>query len=112
MPQSIRRFVRHQPVPPSRRPSLRPDAATRGYDHTWGELSSAYLAEHPVCQICGQTTAALVHHVRPVRQCPELRLDWSNLQGVCRRCHADLHRTHRGRPGGHPQRQHPNGEHT
>lgn len=40
----------------------------------------------------GRTMArALVHHIKPVDQHPELRLDWDNLRSLCRACHEKRH---------------------
>jgi len=33
------------------------------------------------------TIAEDVHHIKPIRTHPELRLVWDNLMSVCRECH-------------------------
>lgn len=87
MPMKVRRSKPWLPVPP--RP--RPVSSARGYDSDWGVLSSMYREEHPICEVCGLALAALVHHVESVTARPDLRLDASNLQSVCRPCHAVIH---------------------
>lgn len=66
-------------------------ARERGYDATWERLARSFLREHPLCAACeaeGVTAAAeLVDHVRELRD-GGARLDESNLQSLCRRCHA------------------------
>ncbi len=61
-------------------------ACKRGYDRQWRNLRAEFLAENPTCA-CGQP-ATLVDHIVKVRDAPHLRLAWSNLQGMCRSCHA------------------------
>jgi len=64
----------------------------RGYDRAWERLRDAKLAADPVCEIqthCRFPTAATeVDHKIPIRQRPDLRLDWDNLQSACRACHS------------------------
>ena len=65
------------------------------YDRTWQKVRLAYLKRFPLCEECerqGKTTpAVLVHHIENARDNPELRLDPSNLQSLCQRCHEDIH---------------------
>lgn len=72
----------------------RGSAAGRGYDAAWRRCRAAYLAAHPLCECddCGGgsirvTPAEVVDHIRPVAEAPELRLDWSNLRAMSKRCH-------------------------
>jgi 5-methylcytosine-specific restriction protein A len=64
----------------------------RGYDKHWLKLRKAFLSENPLCVLCREdgkrTPAQEVDHVIPFkdRHDPK-RLDWENLQAVCRRCH-------------------------
>ena len=50
----------------------------RGYDNAWERLRNAYRAQHPLCEACeaaGRVTlTALVHHVQPIDQRPDLRV--------------------------------------
>ena len=68
--------------------AARPSASERGYDHEWAKLRKQMLAEYPTCD-CG-APAVEVHHVISVRERPDLRLDPSNLQCLCRSCHSRI----------------------
>lgn len=64
----------------------------RGYGADWQKLRNAYIAEHPLCEVCEQRgvvcDADEVHHVTSFNGVGDpLRLDWCNLQAVCKRCH-------------------------
>jgi 5-methylcytosine-specific restriction protein A len=66
-------------------------SAERGYDATWRRLRLAKLSNDPVCQIrthCQGAVATEVDHRIPIRQRPEGRLDWDNLQSGCKPCHS------------------------
>ncbi|MGB9780631.1 HNH endonuclease signature motif containing protein [Caldanaerobacter sp.] len=69
----------------------RPSARRRGYDETWEKLRKMYLAEHPLCEDCLEngiyTPATEVHHIKKVKDNPELRLDINNLRALCKACH-------------------------
>ena len=65
----------------------RPSASARGYDAEWRKLRAAHLAKHPDCRRCGDP-ARDVDHVVPVRVAPARRLDPTNLQSLCTRCHS------------------------
>lgn len=67
----------------------RGSSTERGYDRAWQRLRRAFLAEYPLCMDCSPrvTVATEVHHVRKVRDYPQLRLEWSNLMACCRACH-------------------------
>lgn len=41
------------------------------------------------CQHCGWVRGLEVHHLRPVREAPELAFSLDNLLTLCRRCHTD-----------------------
>lgn len=75
-----------------RTPDNRRGASERGYDHDWGRLSSSHRRSHPLCVRCLETGRAvpgvLVDHLIPVHAAPHLRLSESNLQALCRACHA------------------------
>jgi 5-methylcytosine-specific restriction endonuclease McrA len=77
-----------------RYPSLivqRKQPGRRGYDATWDKLRAAFVVANPVCQRCWRVPTEIVHHIKPIDQYPELRLDWDNLQSLCRKCHGDVH---------------------
>lgn len=61
-------------------------ACKRGYDRQWRNVRAEFLEAHPYCR-CG-AEATIVDHKVKVRDAPHLRLVWSNLQGMCRVCHA------------------------
>jgi 5-methylcytosine-specific restriction protein A len=100
----------HQHAHQSEVDAHRGSSSARGYDATWRRLRRAKLATDPVCQIrtnCPGMVATEVDHKTPVRQWPEGRLDWDNLQSTCIPCHRAktgrerLHRSSKpGGPGG------------
>lgn len=51
--------------------------------------------QHHECQECRKrgriTTATIVHHVKHLREFPELAFEDSNLEAVCSTCHNVLH---------------------
>ena len=68
--------------------------AKRGYDWKWERLRLSKLAANPLCEIgwCRGDgpmahVATEVHHVIPITEAPQLRLEWSNLQSACEPCH-------------------------
>jgi 5-methylcytosine-specific restriction protein A len=69
-------------------------AAQRGYDAAWQQISADYLAEHPICQRCGRTQSALIHHVVSKRRGGND--DDTNLRALCRLCHAQVHAAQEG----------------
>src|SRR5579871_2335844 len=69
----------------------RGSSASRGYDSDWRKLRAVKLAHDPICEIrthCLGYVASEVDHKIPIRDWPEGRLDWSNLQSTCRPCHS------------------------
>ena len=84
----------HRPFPQAKRTDNRPSAAERGYDATWNRLRKEKLAENPLCEVCEAkgliTPATEVHHIKPVRDYPELRLDMNNLMSTCTPCHDEI----------------------
>lgn len=66
-------------------------SAERGYDSVWRRLRRMFLLANPLCRFCwdkGLTVeATAVDHIKSVREAPELRLVWSNLQSLCDHCH-------------------------
>jgi 5-methylcytosine-specific restriction enzyme A len=71
--------------------SRRGKTAARGYDADWRRVRALKLAIDPFCEIrtlCRGMVAGEVDHKIPIRDAPELRLEWSNLQSSCHRCHA------------------------
>ena len=72
----------------------RRDPATRKrYGHAWQKIRAAYLAAHPLCEVCQQTgkltPAVLVHHRIPLTDGGTHA--WANLQAMCQQCHSAHH---------------------
>lgn len=53
----------------------------------WKALSRELIKEKGYCEKCGERMNLQVHHIIPVRLAPQLALDRSNLQVLCRLCH-------------------------
>jgi 5-methylcytosine-specific restriction protein A len=71
---------------------FRGSASERGYDWAWSKLRDRWIWQHPLCAECERqdrlTPATEVDHIIPIRGAPERRLDDTNLQSLCHRCHA------------------------
>lgn len=71
----------------------RGSAWRRGYDKEWRALRKAFLAEHPYCECDehqgkdGRMLAQVVDHRFSIEERPDLRLEWSNLRAMTKRCH-------------------------
>ena len=56
----------------------------------WRRLRAAFLAEHPLCKLCGDrgrvTVATVVDHVTPIGAGGDA-WDWDNLQSLCETDH-------------------------
>jgi 5-methylcytosine-specific restriction protein A len=68
----------------------RDSSSKRGYDRTWEKVRRVYLANKPVCEICGEYRNLEVHHIKPIKQGGE-RLSLSNLKTLCHDCHNKTH---------------------
>lgn len=71
----------------------RPSSRERGYDWQWEQLSEQFRIQNPLCEHCQSIgrlePAREVDHIIPFQSHDDpLRLDWNNLQGLCRTCHA------------------------
>jgi 5-methylcytosine-specific restriction protein A len=68
----------------------RGSASARGYDVAWKRFRSWFLSEpdHAICEDCRRAASTDVHHVKKVRDYPELRLVESNCRGLCHECHS------------------------
>jgi 5-methylcytosine-specific restriction endonuclease McrA len=66
-------------------------AHQRGYGRAWQRISIRYRRLHPFCEWCLQegreALTALVDHMIPVVDRPELLLEWENLFALCPICH-------------------------
>ena len=84
------RLTTHTAVEPRRRGTT----AERGYDADWKRLRDSYLKQHPLCQCddCDDgrkriVAANVVNHIQDISERPDLRLEWTNLQSMSKRCH-------------------------
>lgn len=63
---------------------------SRGYDRNWAKCRNRYLSLNPLCENCKKfdiiEPATEVHHIIPLKQGGE-KLDFSNLQSLCKSCH-------------------------
>jgi 5-methylcytosine-specific restriction protein A len=64
----------------------------------WRHLRAETLAEqHGECQMCKDNgvyeEATMVHHIKYVREHPQLALTKSNLMALCDECHYQIHHT-------------------
>lgn len=75
----------------TRMPKYRGSPRSRGYDADWDEISISHRRRFPFCRFCAQigrdTLAAVVDHILPAREFPELRRDRKNHQSLCSECH-------------------------
>lgn len=78
--------------PPAAAP--RPSAHQRGYGVRWRAYRRAYLAEHPLCELCKQagrvTAAEHVHHLDLLGPTGARGYDPSNLQALCESHHNSI----------------------
>lgn len=51
----------------------------------WRKVRGLWIAEHPACEVCGDTTDVDVHHVQPYHLYPDAELDPENLLTLCNR---------------------------
>lgn len=86
MPTAARTFrPRHRDTPHQDR---RGTTTQRGYGTDWQRLRAAYIAEQPVCEACQRRASEDVDHIRPFRGHDDpRRMQWHNLQALCRACH-------------------------
>ena len=78
-------------------------STTRGYGSDWQRLRKRKLLTDPYCAICKSQgrvkLAEEVDHKIRISERPDLRLDWSNLESLCQKCHAAKSAAERsGRP--------------
>lgn len=88
-------------TPPNHKPYVsRHVARERGEDHyellnckQWRKLREAFLAENPLCEVCGcggGERDLQVHHKVSRRERPDLAFEWDNLGTLCEVCHGKL----------------------
>ena len=66
-------------------------------DRAWRSLALKIIKDnHNECYMCKQqgryTPAKLVHHIKPLRQAPQLAYDRDNLMPLCHDCHERIHK--------------------
>jgi 5-methylcytosine-specific restriction protein A len=74
----------------------RGSAYSRGYNGRWDRFRTRYLREHPLCADCLEDPlpglppqpATEIHHVKKLRDFPDLKYKNSNLRGLCKRHHS------------------------
>jgi 5-methylcytosine-specific restriction endonuclease McrA len=58
----------------------------------WRNLRHCFLLRYPTCNTCAKhnivTIATDVHHVIKRESRPDLALEWSNLEALCKSCHS------------------------
>ena len=91
-------------------PAPRP-SPSRVYDRAWQRLRLSTIADQPLCRFCldegVMTPTDEIDHIVPVAQRPDLRLDPSNLRGLCKSHHSRhtaLSRCHPGTPVAPPHK--------
>ena len=83
----------------------------RGYGYDWLRLRKRKLKANPFCEECerkaeaeGLVSTVLaeeVHHKVPFKGINDpLRLDWDNLESLCRACHGRRTARRKAHPGG------------
>jgi hypothetical protein len=72
------------------RPKPKPGAAVRN-QRRWKTMSRWYRSQHPLCERCGENLSDEVHHRIRVAEAPHLAFAVSNLEALCRACHAAIH---------------------
>jgi len=74
----------------------RGSAASRGYGADWTRFRNAYLKRNPLCAECEKEGRVVIaeelHHLVPIAVDPSRRLDPTNCDGLCERCHSDATR--------------------
>ena len=56
----------------------------------WQQCRQAVLASSPVCVACKRRLATEVHHLKDVKDYPELAYAAHNLQALCKPCHSKI----------------------
>lgn len=71
------------PLKPKHTPPRRGTTAQRGYGAAHQKARARLIAEHPLCQLCGENWSTDLHHLdgNTANRSP------ANLQLVCERCH-------------------------
>ena len=73
---------------------LRGSAASRGYNARWVAVRKRKLSRSPMCEVCKEYAATVVHHIIAIDtiEGKPLRFSMENLQSLCRDCHERVER--------------------
>jgi len=72
----------------SKRQDQRGGATERGYNYLWQKFREWFIWRHPICVDCQIKATTDVHHVKKVRNFPELMRVEANCMGLCGPCHS------------------------
>lgn len=80
-----------------KRERYRGSRQSRGYDREWELLRAEYMRHvRRQCEECRRRgylcLADVVDHIEPIRDAPDKRLDWNNLQALCSPHHASKYK--------------------
>lgn len=59
----------------------------------WLDTRDAVLEDEPMCRRCEHRVASVVHHIVELLTAPRLALVRSNLEPLCKWCHAEHHKS-------------------
>lgn len=66
---------------------------TKRYGNAWRKLRKKFITANPLCEMCKREgrfiPAQEVHHMKPLSEGGTN--DWSNLEALCKTCHARHH---------------------
>lgn len=68
-------------------------ACKRGYGHKWRKFREWYIKRHPLCvdplnrHIYRTVATEHIHHIKSLKECPELQYTESNCMPLCQACH-------------------------
>ncbi len=62
----------------------------RGYDYRWRKFRESYLkqSENVICADCRVQRSTDIHHLKKLKDFPQLKYVLSNLLGLCAKCHS------------------------
>ena len=70
----------------------RPPSSQRGYNSSWRTVRATHLLERPLCEDCLKLGLYVegreIHHIKKLKDYPELRDVSSNLMTLCKSCHS------------------------
>lgn len=65
----------------------RPAPRERGYGREWEAARARFLAEHIICEACGNESATVVHHKLRAREHQAEFMNPKHWQAMCKGCH-------------------------